>query len=120
MTFPPHTPFPPINHCEVHISKDVSARLPTSPYLNGVLRVKSLSLCKGGNKLSLKVQDCHPDQFEIEEMRNKPFSILVCVREQCMSALKNPLRQGRADLSYSAGEFCSDLLLKEIKYNTIP
>lgn len=81
VTFPTHTIFPSISHCEIHISKDVSARLPTSPYLNGVSRVKSLSLCKGGNKLSLKVQDCHPDQFEIEEMRNKPFSIPVCVSE---------------------------------------
>lgn len=79
--FPPPLPsFPPINHCEICINKDVSATLVTSPYLNGMSRVKNLSLCKGGNKLSLKVQDCHPDQFEIEEMKNKTFSFLVCVR----------------------------------------
>lgn len=77
--FTPPPPFPPINHCEMHVSKDVSARFLPSPYLNGVSRVKSLSLCKGDNKLSLKVQDCHPDQFEIEGMRNQLFSILVCV-----------------------------------------
>lgn len=69
-----------IDHCEIHISKDTSARLLTSRYLNEVSRVKSLSLCKGGNKLSLKVQDCHLDQFETEGKRNKPFSIFVCVR----------------------------------------
>ena len=69
-----------IDHCEIYISKGISARLLTPPYLNEVPRVKSLSLCKGGNKLSLKVRDCHLDQFEIERKRNKPFSILVCVR----------------------------------------
>lgn len=66
-----------IDHCEMHISKDISARLLTLPYLNEVPRVKSLSLCKGGDKLSLKVQDCHLDQFEMEGKRNKLFSILV-------------------------------------------
>lgn len=69
-----------IDQCEIRIRKDFSARLLTSPYLNEVPRGKSLSLCKGGKKLSLKVQDCHLDRFEIEGKRNKPFSILVCVR----------------------------------------
>lgn len=68
-----------IDHCEIHISKDISARLLTSPYLNEVPRVKSLSLCKGGNKLSQKVSDCPLDEFEIEGKRKKPFSILVRV-----------------------------------------
>lgn len=69
-----------IDRCEIHVSKDVSAGLLTSLCLNEVPRVKRLSLCKAGNKLSLEVQDCHLDEFEIEGKRNKPFFILVCVR----------------------------------------